>query len=264
MSEIKIENAQPSGNPGLGNPQAAAIAVQRAANLMQQKFGSQANNSIGAMQSSGLARQQSQAQASSSAQSSEQQHKNGAGPPQTDGPSSPVAETWTLVMRTRAANGADETVRVEADATIRQHVLAMGQEIEGGGLMLPLRERVKPVKSAIANRKKRKLATAAQSGPVENTFNAAAMPQLDGGLDSDSDAEDVIKDEAAPGLFDEEVDEDAINSDLDDPEENVESAEDDDEVIGPIMLCMYDKVQRVKNKWKCTLKDGVLTINRRE
>jgi len=27
---------------------------------------------------------------------------------------------------------------------------------------------------------------------------------------------------------------------------------------------MYDKVQRVKNKWKCTLKDGVLLVNGKE
>jgi transcription initiation factor TFIIA large subunit len=49
-----------------------------------------------------------------------------------------------------------------------------------------------------------------------------------------------------------------------------------------MMLCMYDKVQRVKNKWyvhpypvpgpyftnslyrKCVLKDGVLTVNGKE
>jgi len=59
------------------------------------------------------------------------------------------------------------------------------------------------------------------------------------------------------------VDEDAINSDLDDPEDDEIDGEDDDEVP-QIMLCMYDKVQRTKNKWKCVLKDGVLTINKTE
>lgn len=61
----------------------------------------------------------------------------------------------------------------------------------------------------------------------------------------------------------EEDDEDAINSDLDDPEEEELDNEDEDEVP-QIMLCMYDKVQRTKNKWKCVLKDGVLTINGQE
>jgi len=70
------------------------------------------------------------------------------------------------------------------------------------------------------------------------------VPQLDGG-------------------FGDDIDEDAINSDLDDPEDDEIDNEDDDEVP-QIMLCMYDKVQRTKNKWKCVLKDGVLTINGQE
>ena len=55
---------------------------------------------------------------------------------------------------------------------------------------------------------------------------------------------------AATAVVDsDEDDEDAINSDLDDPEEDLEEDEVDDEGLGHIMLCMYDKVQRVKNKW---------------
>lgn len=57
-----------------------------------------------------------------------------------------------------------------------------------------------------------------------------------------------------------EDDEDAINSDLDDPDELDDNAADGDDVAN-VMLCTYDKVQRVKNKWKCTLKDGVLKID---
>jgi transcription initiation factor TFIIA large subunit len=48
---------------------------------------------------------------------------------------------------------------------------------------------------------------------------------------------------------DEELDEDAINSDLDDPDDGLNDEEDDEDSMGHIMLCMYDKVQRVKNKW---------------
>lgn len=65
------------------------------------------------------------------------------------------------------------------------------------------------------------------------------------------------------GSSDVEVDDDAINSDLDDPEDN-DADPDDDEDSPQIMLCMYDKVQRTKNKWKCVMKDGVLTINGKE
>ena len=59
-------------------------------------------------------------------------------------------------------------------------------------------------------------------------------------------------------------DKDAITSDLDDPDDNVIAEEEDDEGNGQIMVCTYDKVARVKNKWKCTLKDGVLTTGGKE
>lgn len=55
---------------------------------------------------------------------------------------------------------------------------------------------------------------------------------------------------------------DAINSELDDSDEDQdEYAEDEDLENGMIMLCLYDKVQRVKNKWKYVLKDGIANIN---
>ncbi|ANB12408.1 Toa1p [Sugiyamaella lignohabitans] len=57
-------------------------------------------------------------------------------------------------------------------------------------------------------------------------------------------------------------DPDGINSDLDDSDDGLNSAaEDEDDDGGMIMLCLYDKVQRVKNKWKYVLKDGVANIN---
>ncbi|KAI8993966.1 transcription factor IIA, alpha/beta subunit [Trametes punicea] len=57
-------------------------------------------------------------------------------------------------------------------------------------------------------------------------------------------------------------DSEAINSDLDDSDSDVEEegieggAADQD-----IVFCTYDKVARVKNKWKCVLKDGMIHIN---
>ena len=61
---------------------------------------------------------------------------------------------------------------------------------------------------------------------------------------------------------------DAINSDLDDSDiesdldsEFGEGEEGDGEGIDKaIVLCMYEKVHRTKNKWKCQLKDGVISI----
>jgi len=55
--------------------------------------------------------------------------------------------------------------------------------------------------------------------------------------------------------------EEAINSDLDDSE--TEGEDEQDEVAAQdtdIVFCTYDKVARVKNKWKCTLKDGMIHI----
>ncbi|BGP33046.1 transcription factor IIA subunit alpha [Rhodotorula toruloides] len=61
-------------------------------------------------------------------------------------------------------------------------------------------------------------------------------------------------------------DEDAINSDLDDDDDD-DLALDDEEGEqggGDFVLALYEKVQRVKNKWKVTLKDGLASVNGRE
>lgn len=55
-------------------------------------------------------------------------------------------------------------------------------------------------------------------------------------------------------------DSDDINSELDDDLDS-DKNDDDDELDGDIMLCLYDKVQRIKNKWKCNLKEGIANIN---
>ncbi|KAG9309227.1 transcription factor IIA alpha beta subunit [Chiua virens] len=54
----------------------------------------------------------------------------------------------------------------------------------------------------------------------------------------------------------------AINSDLDDSDtEGEEDAEEGGQGDTDIVFCTYDKVGRVKNKWKCILKDGMIHIN---
>ncbi|KAH3683599.1 hypothetical protein WICPIJ_005446 [Wickerhamomyces pijperi] len=61
------------------------------------------------------------------------------------------------------------------------------------------------------------------------------------------------------------LDSDDINSDLDDSDEDDHgSDEDGDEAEGMIIMCLYEKVLRVKNKWKCNLKDGIANINGRD
>lgn len=92
--------------------------------------------------------------------------------------------------------------------------------------------------------------------------------QLDGAFGgSDDDDDDDDDDDLGSDLG---ADSDAINSDLDDSDD-----EDDDDADGEdgdedgagndieqnIMLCLYDRVQRVRNRWKCSLKDGLMNIN---
>ncbi|KAJ4397270.1 transcription factor IIA subunit alpha [Gnomoniopsis smithogilvyi] len=150
--------------------------------------------------------------------------QNGFQQSQVDG----AGDEFEGVLVRRNENGeTSEMGRVDIDRMLHQQMSARAKVMEGGGLMLPLKQATKD--KAVARK-------AGHSGPSG----------FDGGFD-----DDVKK---------EELDEDAINSDLDDPNE-VDIEEDEDENIDQIMLCMYDKVQRVKNKWKCTLKDGILNVN---
>ncbi|KAK9320460.1 transcription factor IIA, alpha/beta subunit [Lipomyces orientalis] len=100
------------------------------------------------------------------------------------------------------------------------------------------------------------------------------LSQVDGALDSsdDDDSDDDEDDDianvggagSAAGRRNNNAgdDSDAINSDLDDPEDEMNSQDDEEnEDSGMIMLCLYDKVTRTKNKWKCVLKDGVVNVN---
>ncbi|KAJ7072129.1 transcription factor IIA alpha/beta subunit [Mycena amicta] len=57
------------------------------------------------------------------------------------------------------------------------------------------------------------------------------------------------------------ADSEAINSDLDDSDTEDEDAFDDGGANVDILFCTYDKVARVKSKWKCVLKDGMIHAN---
>ncbi|KAJ0115816.1 hypothetical protein J7T55_003985 [Diaporthe amygdali] len=255
-----IQQAPNQGNPssyGGNNP--ANVAAQRAAAQLQNTYGSRAAASISAIQGYGQSAQPQNAprpgapgqpnqgqrlpqQAQYSQQMAnqlamQQQQQRGVQPPprpgqqnngfqqsQVDG----AADDYEGVLMRRDQNGeTSEVGRVEIDRMLHDQIAARAKQMEGGGLMLPLKEATKH--KSIGKK-------TASSGPS--------------GFDG---VDDDIKRE--------EVDEDAINSDLDDPDEVDIADDDDEENMGHIMLCMYDKVQRVKNKWKCTMKDGVLNVN---
>lgn len=158
----------------------------------------------------------------------------GLGGAQTDG-AGDAADQWDAVLVHRNSHGDHEPLgRVEVDGLLRRQVEQMAQRLEGGGLMIPLDAR-KPTAGVAQPRK---------------TGSRQPAP-FDGAEDSDD-----------LGLGD-SAGEDAINSDLDDSDDGLDNGI-EASFDGDMILCLYDKVQRVKNKWKCTLKDGVVTVDGKE
>ncbi len=51
--------------------------------------------------------------------------------------------------------------------------------------------------------------------------------------------------------------EDEINSDLD----SSGDSSNEDQEVDHLLLCQYEKVTRIKNKWKIVLRDGMCNIN---
>ena len=264
------------GIPAYGN----GIAHKRAAQNLQNKFGSSANLQVNQLQAAAMGNVVPSAQSQPfvpniqlPAQFTEQQQKEvqdqkrqlqqrqyqnvqqaqqrpAIKSSQLDG-----ADEWTTMVAQRRADALlNPSATLQADQTLREHVDRMGLAMEGGGLMLPLSERPKfPIKAKNGNGQRVSETGSISSPHPIRSSPASAIGQYDGLKESD---EELVKDDP---------DEDAINSDLDDPEENIVDDEGDEEgKRGQIMLCTYDKVQRVKNKWKCTLKDGVLTTGGKE
>jgi len=226
----------PYAASGLSQPH---IAQQRAAHLMAQQFGQQASNSIGAMQASGVSLspvqprpQNTQMPRPQVQQQNGQQgvYKHEANPTglqyaQQDG-AGDARDDWDAVIMQRNAQGDDESLgRIAVDGMIRKHVEAMAQRMEGGGLLVPLDERRPTV----------------------------AVPRT---------KQKTASRDRGPARYDGEDDEE-IGSDLDDSDDDHDPSL-EDSMDGDVILCLYDKVQRVKNKWKCTLKDGVVTVEGKE
>lgn len=159
-------------------------------------------------------------------------------PSQTDG-AADALQDWKALQAARAAQGDQD--RIAADEYMRARIDALASR-QDSGLMMPL--------SKMPKGKKRKAAVRVLQAEDADRASSSAVPapaRFDG---EDDDAK--------------EHDSDAINSDLDDSEDDLANGDDSDDETMDYMLCTYDKVQRVKNKWKCTLKDGILTTNKKE
>jgi len=163
---------------------------------------------------------------------------------QTDG-SGDAFEDWKSLVAARAAES--DQNRIAADEFMRARVEALALR-QDSGLMMPLRDTPKGQKRKAAIR-------VLQKEDAEKAASNGAVPgpaRFDGDEESKEEKEEK------------EHDSDAINSDLDDPDDDLHNGDDSDDETMDYMLCTYDKVQRVKNKWKCTLKDGILTTNKKE
>lgn len=90
------------------------------------------------------------------------------------------------------------------------------------------------------------------------------LPQLDGPASTGSSSDPDSPNSAGSPAKSQQATGEEINSDLDDSDSDNGDGED---AVGSghaeqdIVFCTYDKVARVKNKWKCTLKDGMIHVN---
>ena len=305
-AQPKVEpgsNSQPMHNyppAQQGYPQQVnnqMMAQQRAASLLQQQFGQQANASLNAMQQRGIALpggvqnahpQQPQPQQSQQQQAQQQQRTQGLQLPtqpgqaasqpgqvqqqrqmqaqyaqqmrqqtahqqpqvktegngqypqqhgvnysQTDGSDEAALDEWNRYITERRRLSSAQVDKY--DGMMRRQIEDLQHRLENG-LLLPLDDRKEH------SRYRKRVSRGRASANAGSRL--ASIPQLDGEM--------------------EEEDEDAINSDLDSSSDEAgNNADEEDEEIDHV-LCTYDKVQRVKNKWKCTLKDGIMSANGKE
>lgn len=236
------------------------FAQQRAEQLVKQQFGTQTMNSIGQVQPGGPQKSSVQYLAPGQAQQNQQPRvKQEQSSPvdvkaaQHDG-AGDAKESWRAVIEKKNATGEYEPMgRINADRIVRRHAQAIQQRLEAGGLLVPLEEQYPPNKRARTG-KEPALAKAGPSvDPASTSAAEPSAPRNIPGLDGDVEDEDI--------KFEDLGGEDAINSDLDDSEDELNENIEGDSFEGDQILCLYDKVQRVKNKWKCTLKDGIVTVN---
>lgn len=250
LSGVPNTTPVPAPNVPYQMPSGGSGAAARAAQQLHQTFGNRAAASINAIHS-GMSQQPQQ----------QQQYRpngNNLGNAQNDGANDDDGDIvegryeGVLMQKVKAGQPPVELGRVDIDRMMHEQIAANAKQMEGGGLMMPM-TLIPSGRGAPSKRRK----AGGRAG-----ISAAAAAHL--GLDAaqvEAMGSSIVQ---TDGPGDDEEDEDAINSDLDDPDDNHDEDEDDEDAMSPIMLCVYDKVQRVKNKWKCTLKDGVLTVNGKE
>lgn len=89
----------------------------------------------------------------------------------------------------------------------------------------------------------------------------AAGAALDAGADAEAADGDTKTAKRAADLGDSDLDD--LGLDSDEAGSGDDDDEDDDDE-GDIILCLYERVQRVRNRWKCQLREGIATFNGRD
>lgn len=100
--------------------------------------------------------------------------------------------------------------------------------------------------------------------PATMQTSGPRIPQIDGPASSASSSDPDSPNASGSPAKSQQTTGEEINSDLDDSDSDNDNG--DDAAGGghadqDIVFCTYDKVARVKNKWKCTLKDGMIHVN---
>lgn len=99
-----------------------------------------------------------------------------------------------------------------------------------------------------------------QQATFANGSNPHQSANINGLLDdTGAGSSNAANKRKRPAADDNEIGSDLDDSDEDEMEGNVDADGNED-----MILCLYDKVQRVRNKWKCVLRDGVASIDGRD
>lgn len=107
-----------------------------------------------------------------------------------------------------------------------------------------------------------------------------AAAQVDGGVDGSSSEDDEDENDLGEGIPGDDDDDDDKNDDPSEYEgkEDSDPLNSEDDLTEPgspnsnsdlfdtenVIVCQYDKITRIKNKWKFHLKDGIMNINGRD
>ncbi|KAI9634774.1 transcription factor IIA, alpha/beta subunit-domain-containing protein [Dioszegia hungarica] len=170
----------------------------------------------------------------------------GAGP---SGSAADIDDSPPADSRTSTASSPPKTAAAGPSSRAAQGYPPSGAGPSGGGLAIPGRPMAQPPIQGWSGQE------------IQIKQDPDDVLRMRGGAPSE-ELVDVKPEPNAAGLL---PGDEIIDSDLDDSDDELKDADDEEgEGDTDIVFCTYDKVQRVKNKWKTTFKDGMVHINGRD